>query len=111
LELEIKKMAAFLSGVSPLSPWHVTAFHQDYRMTDPQDTTAETLMKACAIGQGEGLKYVYAGNLPGRVGEWENTRCHHCSETVIERSGYRIMANRLKEGNCPNCGTQIPGRF
>ena len=44
-------------------------------MTDPDNTRAEQLVRAAEIGVSEGLKFVYAGNLPGEVGEWENTRC------------------------------------
>src|SRR5690606_1577146 len=30
---ELREMARFLAGVSPDLPWHVTAFHPDYKMT------------------------------------------------------------------------------
>ena len=62
---EIERLTAFLAGVSPDIPWHVTAFHKDYRMTDPANTTPEMLVEAAAIGARNGLRYVYAGNLPG----------------------------------------------
>jgi len=67
---ELTRLAEFLAGVSPDIPWHVTAFHKDYKMTDPENTTAETLMRAAKIGKTAGLRYVYAGNLPGMVGDW-----------------------------------------
>ncbi|MCI0402286.1 MAG: AmmeMemoRadiSam system radical SAM enzyme [Acidobacteria bacterium] len=109
---ELTRLAEFLSGISPLIPWHVTAFHKDYKMTDPDNTSVETLLRAAAIGEKAGLKYVYAGNLPGQVGELENTRCHHCNTTVIERYGYLILGYYLtREGACPRCGTAIPGRW
>jgi pyruvate formate lyase activating enzyme len=70
------------------------------------------LMKAAATGVRNGLRYVYAGNLPGRVGDFEHTRCHHCRAMLVERSGYFIQDYRLtREGACPDCGTKIPGRW
>ena len=108
---ELKAAADFIAGVSPDIPWHVTAFHQDYKMTGPSNTTVDTLMQAAQIGCDAGLRYVYAGNLPGRVGEYENTVCPGCKATLIERYGFRILSNRLKGGRCPDCDTAIPGRW
>jgi pyruvate formate lyase activating enzyme len=109
---ELTKLAEFLAGVSPYIPWHVTAFHKDYKMTDPADTTAEDLLRAAEIGKRAGLRYIYAGNLPGRVGDLENTRCHNCGKLLIERYGYLIIGYYLSaEGRCPGCGTAIPGRW
>src|SRR5207249_698747 len=111
-EEELTRLTAFVASVSPMIPWHVTAFHKDYRMNDPENTTAEMLMRAAAIGRANGLRYVYAGNLPGQVGELENTRCHVCSATLIERFGYFIHSYRLTpSGSCPECGASIPGRW
>ena len=60
----------------------------------------------------EGLRYVYAGNLPGRVGRFEDTRCSHCSTTLIRRFSYQIEDYRITPaGTCPDCGTAIPGRW
>ena len=39
-------MAAFLAGVSPDIPWHLTAFHPDYRMTGPPATPPHMLERA-----------------------------------------------------------------
>jgi pyruvate formate lyase activating enzyme len=109
---ELDGLTRFLAGVSPSIPWHVTAFHQDYRMTDPANTTPEMLMNAAAIGRGNGLRYVYAGNLPGRVGDLENTRCPACAALLVERRGYHILRDRLSGvGTCPDCGTSVPGRW
>ena len=81
-------------------------------MTDPADTTPETLMRVAEIGRKAGLRFVYAGNLPGRVGDLENTRCPKCSELLIERYGYLVRSYHLTaEGTCPRCGTSIPGRW
>ena len=62
---ELHDIARFLVSISPDIPWHVTAFHQDYKMTDPDNTDARTLLRAAEIGVAEGLRFVYAGNLPG----------------------------------------------
>lgn len=108
-EGELREMAGFIAGVSRDIPWHVTAFHSDYKMNDAANTTAGQLVRACEIGTEAGLRYVYAGNLPGRVGQWENTRCPKCGVTVIERYGFVVKENRLKGGCCGNCGEKIPG--
>jgi pyruvate formate lyase activating enzyme len=109
---ELERLTTFLAGVSPDLPWHVTAFHKDYRMNDPENTTPAMLLAAAEIGRRNGLRYVYAGNLPGRVGDLEHTHCHNCRAVVVERYGYFIQNYRLTaEGACPDCGTSIPGRW
>ena len=80
-------MTRFVADVSPDIPWHVTAFHRDYKMTDPPDTTPDMLVRAAAIGARNGLRFVYAGNLPNHVGRLENTHCPTCDELLIERRG------------------------
>ena len=95
---ELNRLAEFLVSVSPDIPWHVTAFHKDYKMTDPDNTSPETLMRAAEIGRKAGLRYIYAGNLPGEVGDLENTRCPDCHELLVERYGYLITAYHLDSG-------------
>src|SRR3954467_2664726 len=109
---ELRRAAAFLAGVPPDIPWHVTPFHSDYKMEETPSTPVETLLRAAEIGKQAGLRYVYAGNLPGRVGDLENTRCHRCHELLIERYGYLITGYHVTpEGNCPKCATALPGRW
>lgn len=109
-EDELRSIARFIAGISPEIPWHVTAFHKDYRMTEPANTTVADLVRAAEIGASEGLQFIYAGNLPGRVGEWENTRCPGCRRTLIERHGFLVRDCRLTpDGKCPDCGRKIPG--
>ncbi|MBI3490570.1 MAG: AmmeMemoRadiSam system radical SAM enzyme [Acidobacteria bacterium] len=109
---ELQRLTAFVASVSPDIPWHVTAFHGDYKMTDPEDTTAEMLLDAADIGRSGGLRHVYAGNLPGSVGDLEDTRCASCGETVVARRGYHILKYRLLAGGrCPSCGAAVPGRW
>lgn len=107
---ELWDAARFIASVSKDIPWHVTAFHKDYKMTEPDNTPAQTLLRAAEIGREAGLRYVYAGNLPGRVEEYEDTFCPNCNEVLIKRSGYSILEYRLTaSGSCPRCGTKVPG--
>ena len=108
---EIKRLTEFIASVSPDIPWHVTAFHKDYKMTDPDNTTAADLLTACEIGRAAGLRYIYAGNIPGGVGNWENTYCPECRSLLIERSGFRVFQDRITPagGKCFKCGHAIPG--
>ncbi|MBV6391308.1 MAG: hypothetical protein KPEEDBHJ_00516 [Anaerolineales bacterium] len=107
---ELWEAARFLAGVSTDIPWHVTAFHKDYKMTEPDNTDAKTLIRAAEIGREAGLKFVYAGNLPGTVGEYEDTLCPKCSHRLVMRRGYIVMEKKITaDGKCPKCGESIPG--
>jgi pyruvate formate lyase activating enzyme len=109
---ELGDIARFLVSVSPEIPWHVTGFRADYRMGGLADTTARDLERAAAIGMEAGLHFVYAGNRPGAVGDLENTRCPGCGTLLVERSGYRILAQRVGvDGRCPACARAVPGRW
>ena len=109
---ELRRAADFLASVSPDIPWHVTAFHSDYKMDETPSTPVETLLRAAEIGKQAGLRYVYAGNMPGQVGDLENTRCQNCRELLIERYGYLITAYKITaDGDCPKCASKIPGRW
>lgn len=107
--VELAELARFLVSVSPDIPWHVTAFHADYRMSDRGATGAASLMRAAEIGREAGLRFVYAGNLPGAVGHFEDTLCYACGSVIIERRGFRVLRNRLADGCCPDCQATIPG--
>jgi pyruvate formate lyase activating enzyme len=109
---ELKRMAEFLAGVSVNIPWHLTAFHKDYKMTEPGNTGSHALVRAAGIGKAAGLRFVYAGNLPGRTGNLENTYCPECHELLVEREGFHVVDYRLTAtGSCPACGAAIPGRW
>ena len=107
---ELFEIARFLGSVSKDIPWHVTAFHKDYKMTAPNNTPPETLVRAAEIGKEAGLQYVYAGNLPGRVDEYEDTRCPGCNKVLVRRRGYVVREYHINaQGACPSCGAKIPG--
>jgi pyruvate formate lyase activating enzyme len=109
---EIGQLTAFIAGVSPTIPWHVTAYHEDYKMSGTGDTTAAMLLHAAGMGRAAGLQFVYAGNIPGGVGHWEDTRCPSCAATLVERLGYFVKSDHLSDrGQCHSCGTVIPGRW
>jgi pyruvate formate lyase activating enzyme len=109
---ELRGLTTFLAGVSLDIPWHVTAFHPDYRMTDVGATTPAMLDRASGLAREAGLKYVYAGNLPGRVGTLEHTFCQECGELLVARYGYLIQKYGLTpEGECPSCRARLPGRW
>ena len=109
---ELRRIADHLAAISCDIPWHVSAFHPAYKMEQPPATPAATLIRAANIGRQAGLRYVYAGNLPGEVGDLENTRCPQCRRILVERRGYRIVRNELDgAGNCLACRAHIPGRW
>ena len=109
-DVELRGLTAFIAGVSPDIPWHVTAFHKDYRMTDPIDTTPAMLKRAAEIARQAGLRHVYAGNQPGCVGDLEHTYCAGCGVRLIARYGYLIQDYRLTpDGACPGCAAKVPG--
>jgi len=107
---ELMDAARFIRSVSPDIPWHVTAFHPDYKMQSRTRTAADSLLRAAEIGEEAGLNFVYAGNLPGGADPYEHTRCPHCQAVLIRRYGYVILEyNLTAEGACPSCGQVIPG--
>ena len=108
-DAELKGIAQFIKGIDPEMPWHVTRFHPTFKMTDRGATPSFTLQRAREIGMAEGLKYVFVGNIPGEGGE--NTICPQCRETVVERMGFSILSQNLKNGRCGNCGEAIAGVF
>jgi pyruvate formate lyase activating enzyme len=107
---ELTAIAEFLADISLDIPWHVTAFHEDYKMFGQGHTTAAALQRAAGAGRAAGLRYVYAGNLSGQLGKLEDTHCPGCGATLVERRGFRVLRNRLTaEGACPNCAARIAG--
>ncbi len=106
-EKELTEIASFLAGIDREIPWHVSGFYPAYKMSHVPPTGSKILTRAREIGYEQGLNYVYSGNRPGSVGE--NTSCPACGETIISRHGFQVIANRLDNGCCPDCGYIIPG--
>ena len=105
---ELRELAGFIAKeLGPDVPWHVSRFHGDYDMTDTPATPPQTLARAVELGRAAGLSYVYAGNVPGDPSE--STFCPRCRAPLIERSGFSIRANHLKDGACPRCGAAVAG--
>jgi len=98
--------AEAICGVSPTIPWHISRFYPAYRLTDRPPTPVATLQEAQRVGCEAGLHYVYMGNVPG---EGEDTFCPVCGALVLKRIGFAIKENRLQEGCCPACGTEVDG--
>ncbi len=110
-EEELTQIAEFVASVDVNIPWHVTAFHKDYKMTENDNTDARSLVRAYEIGKAAGLRYVYPGNIPGAFGDREGTHCPSCNELLVAREGFRVLFNRLVDGRCGKCSTAIPGRW
>lgn len=105
---ELEALAGFIANeLGTETPWHISRFHPTYRLTDRSATPIETLITAREIGINAGLKYVYMGNVPGQGGE--NTVCWQCNKTLIERWGFAVNKNLVKNGLCKDCGAQIHG--
>jgi len=103
---ELGQIAAFIAEeLDPFTPWHISAFHPDYKVDDKAPTPLETLHRAEAIGREAGLKYIYKGNVP----EDGTTLCPACGTRLIERRGFYVTENRLEDGKCPTCGRTIEG--
>jgi pyruvate formate lyase activating enzyme len=105
---ELTDIARFIAtDLGPDVPWHVSRFHPDHDWTDGGPTPVETIRRAVRIGREAGLRHVFAGNVPGE--ESEHTLCHACGHRLVARSGFRILANEVREGACPRCGTPVAG--
>jgi pyruvate formate lyase activating enzyme len=96
-----------LKNLGPDVPLHFTRFHPTYKVKNLPPTPPSTLERAYETARKAGIHYPYVGNLPGH--EAENTRCHHCKETVIKRVGFTLLENRIVDGKCQKCGKPIPG--
>ncbi len=104
---QIRSVAQFVSGLGEKGIWHVSRYHPCHEWTAPP-TPGSTLRLALDIADEMGIPFVYTGNLAS--GAREDTRCPACHETLVRRSGYRVLANALSPaGACPSCGHRIPG--
>jgi pyruvate formate lyase activating enzyme len=105
---ELSDLAAFIAkDLGAETPWHISRFHPTYRLTDRPPTPVNTLRAAFEIGKQAGLHYIYLGNVAGEGGE--STFCHSCQKLLIERTGFYVRRNRIKDGRCPQCETPVYG--
>ncbi|VEN72809.1 conserved hypothetical protein [Candidatus Desulfarcum epimagneticum] len=105
---ELFSLASFIAReLGEETPWHVSRFHPAHRMADVPPTPVRSVMAAREAGMGAGLKYVYAGNLPGTG--MENSFCHQCQKVVMERVGFSISGYFIENGRCRGCGAEIHG--
>ena len=107
-EEEIRDIARFIvRELSPSVPWHISRFHPAYKLSYLPPTPIKTINRAVEIGYEEGLRFVYAGNIPGSP--YETTYCPKCQTPLIKRVGFEVVENHLKDGKCPVCGESIEG--
>ena len=102
---ELKNIAEFIASIDKNIPWHVSRFHPMYQMQENIITPENTIKKAMEIGKDAGLKYIYAGNIPGN--DYESTYCPKCNAKVIERIGYQIDKINIKDNKCLFCNEKI----
>jgi pyruvate formate lyase activating enzyme len=104
---ETRKLADWiLSHLGPDVPLHFTAFHPDFKLRDKPRTPPETLHRARQIAREAGLHYVYEGNI---YSDGAHTSCPSCGAMLVRRSWHDVTENRLRNGQCPECGSVIPG--
>lgn len=105
-EEELHKMAAFIADELGVDiPWHLSAFHPDYKMLDTPSTPINTLIRAKEIAKSYGIKYVYIGNIAND----NSTYCDICGELLIKRDGFRTKVINLKNSKCISCKNEIKG--
>jgi len=105
---EIQDMADFVADeLGKDVPWHISRFFPAYKMSEIPATPIKTLQMAKEAGLKAGLNYIYIGNVSS-VGD-ADTKCPRCSYLLIERSGFGITKNNIKDGHCPRCKTKIAG--
>lgn len=106
-EDELRSIAEFVHSVGVDVPWHISQFYPAYKMLERHPTPLATLRRAGEIGRTVGLRYVYEGNVPGEHGE--DTYCYQCGALLIDRYGFYVRQNLIKNGACPECGAKIAG--
>lgn len=105
---EVRAMARWIrQELGPDVPLHFTRFHPTYRLTNLPRTPVRTIERLRRVALDAGLHYVYLGNVSGHPGE--DTFCHSCGHHLIGRDGFVLRFNRIRDGRCPSCNTQIPG--
>jgi pyruvate formate lyase activating enzyme len=105
---ELRELSGWVrANLGKETPLHFSGFSPLYKMQHLPPTSQQTLETARDIAMSEGLEHVYIGNRQTDKGE--NTYCPECRKLLIERVGYSVLQNRLKDGHCPDCGKEIYG--
>jgi pyruvate formate lyase activating enzyme len=103
---QLKGIAGWIkSDLGELTPWHVTRFYPRHHIGDLPPTPVATLERAIAIGREAGLRFIYAGNIPGHSSE--NTACYSCGKLVVRRRGYQTQVIGLAGSKCRFCGAEL----
>ncbi len=105
---ELKEIANFIAKeLGVYVPWHISAFHPNYKEQNLPRTSIEILNRAYNIGKEAGLNYIYMGN----IGIENPTNCPKCHTTLIKREYFGVQENNLIDGKCPSCGYKLEGVF
>jgi pyruvate formate lyase activating enzyme len=104
----LKNIATFIAKeLGERTPWHISAFHPNYKEQALPPTSLPSLQRAYAIGKSAGLKYMYIGN----VAQENPTYCPKCGTTLIERKHFGVITNNLTDSKCPHCFYTVDGIF
>jgi pyruvate formate lyase activating enzyme len=60
---ELEQIAGFIARLDKEVPWHISRFFSQYKLTEHLVTPISTLERAKAIGERQGLRRVYLGNV------------------------------------------------
>jgi len=105
---ELHNIARFIKNELDIyTPWHISAFHPDYKDLDLPRTSVESLKLAFNLGKEEGLKYVYIGN----VNLGNNTSCPSCNQVLLKRHRFKTIENNILNESCPSCKRKADGVF
>jgi pyruvate formate lyase activating enzyme len=100
---EQEALAGWLGGLDQDIPLHYSRYFPQYKLDLPP-TGEDVMLQNLEIARRH-LRYVYLGNvgLPGT----SDTRCPHCDNLLISRSGYQVIITGLRQNVCGNCGNRI----
>jgi pyruvate formate lyase activating enzyme len=105
---ELKDIANFIKQeLGEETPWHISRFYPQYKLTSSPPTSVKSLTQAREIGLAAGLRYVYTGNIPGDKGE--HTYCYNCGKVILQRTGFSVFDNHVKDSCCEYCQAKIDG--